>query len=98
MYNLVDTATGIVMLMGMPTLKAWLASSQDPTQISNTVKGAVLGVSSLIVFFAAQFFHITLTADNVLSLATELGSLAGVIWFFYGLIFKGVIYAGTIKQ
>lgn len=81
-----------------PILKSWLASSVDPTQVSNTVKGAVLSVSALIVFFGAQFFHLTLTAGDVLSLATELGTLAGVIWFFYGLLFKGVIYAGTISR
>lgn len=81
----------------MPQLKAWLASSQDPTQVSNTVRGAVLSVSALIVFFGSQFFHITLSASDVMSLATELGALAGVIWFFYGLIFKGVMYAGTVK-
>ena len=76
-------------------LKAWLASSQDPTQVSNTVKGAVLSISALIVFGATQIFHIQLSASDVTTLATELGTLAGVVWFFYGLIFKGVMYAGT---
>lgn len=81
-----------------PVLKGWLASSADPTQVSNTVKGAVLSASALIIFFAAQFLHLTLSADDVISLATEIGTLAGALWFFYGLIFKGVVYAGTIKQ
>lgn len=79
----------------MPQLKVWLASSQNPTQISNTVKGAVLAASSVIVFLGAHFLHITLTAGDVTALATQLGALAGVIWFFYGLLFKGVVYAGT---
>lgn len=79
-------------------MKGWLASSQDPTQVSNTVKGAVLSVSALIIFFAAQFLHVTLSANDVISLATEAGTLAGAIWFFYGLLFKGVVYAGTVKQ
>lgn len=82
----------------MITLKSWLASSQDPTQVSNTVKGIVLGASSLIVLIGSQLFHIQLTADNVATLATEVGTLAGVIWFFYGLIFKGVMVAGSIKR
>jgi hypothetical protein len=82
----------------MPILKSWLQSSADPTQVSNTVKGVVLSASALIVFFGAQFFHVTLTADNIASLASEIGALAGIMWFFYGLLFKGVIYAGTIKQ
>lgn len=81
----------------MPILKNWLQSSQDPTQVSNTVRGAVLSASALLVFFAAQFFHVTLTASDIMSLATEVGALAGVLWFFYGLIFKGVMYAGTVK-
>ena len=80
-----------------PQLKSWLASSQNPTQISNTVKGAVLSISALLVFFAAQILHIQLSASDVTTLATELGTLAGVVWFFYGLIFKGVMIAGSVK-
>lgn len=82
----------------MPQLKSWLASSQDPAQVSSSVKGAVLTVSALIVFFAAHVLHITLTANDIATLATQIGALAGVVWFFYGLLFKGVMYAGTIKR
>lgn len=82
----------------MPQLKAWLQSSQDPTQVSNTVKGAVLSASALIILVAAQVFHVQLSANDVISLATEIGALAGFLWFLYGLIFKGVIYAGTIRN
>lgn len=78
-----------------PVLKAWLASSQNPEEVSNAVKGAVLSVSALIMFFAAQFLHVTLSTNDVISLATEVGTLAGALWFFYGLLFKGVMYAGT---
>lgn len=81
-----------------PVLKSWLASSQNPTQVSNTVKGVVLGASAFIIFIAAQLFHVTLSANDVISLATEAGTLAGCIWFLYGLLFKGVIAAGTVKQ
>lgn len=81
-----------------PVLKGWLQSSADPTQVSNTVRGAILTVSTLIIFVAAQVFHLTLSANDVIALATEIGTLAGVVWFFYGLIFKGVVYAGTVKQ
>lgn len=82
----------------MPQLKTWLQSSQSPTQISNTIKGAVLSVSALIIFGAAQLFHIQLSAGDVVSLATQIGAIAGAVWFFYGLIFKGVVYAGTVRQ
>lgn len=80
-----------------PVLKAWLASSQNPAEISNTVKGAVLTASAFIVFFAGHLLGVTLTVTDVTSIATELGGLAGAIWFFYGLLFKGVVYAGTKK-
>jgi hypothetical protein len=81
----------------MPQLSSWLQSSQDPTQVSNTVRGAVLAASGVIIFLGSQFFHITLSANDILSLATELGTLAGALWFFYGLIMKGVMKAGSTK-
>lgn len=81
-----------------PILKSWLQSSADPQTISNTVKGAVLGASAFIIFIAGQLFHVNLSATDVISLATEAGTLAGAMWFLYGLLFKGVIYAGTVKQ
>lgn len=82
----------------MPQLKAWLQSSQDPTQVSTTVKGAVLSASAVIVFLGAQFFHVQLTADNITALATQIGALAGVIVFFYGLLMKGTIKMGSIQK
>lgn len=81
----------------MPILKSWLQSSADPTTVSNTVRGAILSISAIIIFVAAQLFHVQLSANDVLSLATEVGTLAGVMWFFYGLLMKGVIYAGTVR-
>lgn len=82
----------------MPELKTWLQSSQDPTQVSNTVKGVILSLSSIIVFVAAQVFHITLTADNILALATEVGSLAGILWMLYGLIMKVTVKVGSVQK
>lgn len=82
----------------MPILKKWLQSSQDPTQVSNTVRGAVLSGSAVIIFIAAEFFHVQLSASDIITLATEVGALAGVIWFFYGLLMKGVMKAGSVTQ
>lgn len=79
-------------------LKGWLQSSADPTTVSNTVRGAVLAASGVIIFAATQFLHITLSANDVVSLATELGTLAGTLWFFYGLLMKGVVKMGSVKQ
>lgn len=81
-----------------PILKSWLQSSADPQTVSNTVRGAILGVSALIILVAAQLFHITLSANDVISLATEIGALAGSVWFLYGLLFKGVVKMGTVTQ
>ena len=76
----------------------WLQSSTDPETVSNTVRGSVLAVSGLIIFFAAQLFNITLTAGDVLSLATQLGTLAGLLWAAYGLIMKFVVWLGTVRH
>ncbi len=84
--------------MDKPILKGWLQSSANPTEVSNTVRGAILSVSAIIVLVAAQLFRVNLSANDVISLATEVGTAAGVVWFFYGLIFKGVIYMGSVKQ
>lgn len=77
-----------------PTFKGIVASSQDPTEIANTVKGIVLALSSVIVFTVAQFMHITLSANDVMSLATDLGTAAGAVWTVYGLILKLVVFFG----
>ena len=79
----------------MPQISSWLQSSADPTQVSNTVRGVVHAASGIIMFLGAQFFHVQLTANDVLSLATEVGTLAGVLWFFYGLLMKGVMRVGS---
>ncbi len=61
-----------------------LTSSQDPNEIAQKVKGSILMFSSLIIFVAAQFFGLHLTANDVLSLATEISGVAGAIWVIYG--------------
>lgn len=78
----------------MNELKSWIQSSQDPTQVSNTVRGVVLSASALIIFFGAQFLHLTLSADDIASLATEIGAIAGGIWAIYGLVMKVVMLFG----
>lgn len=82
----------------MPELKSWLQSSQDPESVSNTVKGAILSVSAIIIFLAAQFLNLQLTANDILSLGTQLGALAGSLWFFYGLLMKGVVRVGSVRK
>lgn len=64
----------------------WAASSnpETPEEISNRVKGIVLGLSSVIILISAQFFHIQLQATDIISLASELGALAGAAMTIYG--------------
>ncbi len=61
-----------------------ITSSQSPDEIATRVKGMVLAFSSIIILVAGQFFHITLSANDVISLAGELGSVAGAITVLYG--------------
>lgn len=61
-----------------------ITSSVDPEQISNRVKGITLALSSVIILVASQIFHIQLTANDVVSLATQLGAVTGAMWTIYG--------------
>lgn len=63
-----------------------LTSSTNPEELADRVKGIVLASSSIIIFLATQFFHVQLTANDVLSLATEAGAVGGAIWTIYGAI------------
>ncbi len=79
-------------------LISFLQSSQDPEQIANKVKGVILAASAVIIFLAAQLFHVSLTANDVISLATELGTVAGAIWTIYGCVLHLVTWLGTVKK
>ena len=74
-----------------------LQSSQDPTEVANKVKGIVLALSSLIMLAGAAFFHVTLTANDVVTLAGELGTLAGAVWAIYGVVLHLVTFFGSKK-
>ena len=65
-------------------LAGWASSSADPEQISNRVKGVVLALSSIIIFVAANFLNINLSAQDVIDLATQLGAIAGLLMTIYG--------------
>lgn len=69
-----------------------LTSSQNPDEIANKVKGAILAFSSLIIFVAAQFFHIHLSANDILSLATELSGVVGAVWMIYGFVLHAITW------
>lgn len=70
-------------MVGMK-LAAWAASSANPEEVSNRVKGIVLMLSSVIIFIAAQFFNLTLTPADMIEVATSLGAIAGAVMTIYG--------------
>ncbi len=78
-------------------IKTWAQSSQDPTQIANTIKGFVLMGSGIIIYLFATFFHITLTGDDVVNLATDFGTLAGALWAVWGIGMKIVSWFVIVK-
>lgn len=80
-----------------PRLYGALQSSQDPTEVANKVKGAILMASSVIIFFAAHVFNITLTGNDVITLATDLSGVAGAVWMIYGCILHLVTFIGTVR-
>ena len=61
-----------------------LTSSIDPTQVATRVKGAILAGSSIIIFLAAALFHLTLSANDIITLATEVGAVSGAVMTLYG--------------
>lgn len=65
-----------------------ITSSQDPEKIANTVKGLVLSFSSIIILIAQQFFHVTLSANDVASLSLEASAIVGAVWAIYGGVLK----------
>lgn len=82
----------------MNQLSTWLQSSQDPTAVANKVKGLILFASSAIIFSAALFFHVKLSANDIISLATELGAVAGAVWTIYGVVLHIITWLGSIKS
>lgn len=75
-----------------------LASSQDPSQVANKVKGVILALASVIIFAASQFFGLHLTADDVATLATQVSAVAGAIWAVYGGVLHLVTWLGTVQD
>ena len=82
----------------MNQLQNWLSSSQDASQVANKVKGVILVASSFIIMGAAWVFHITLTASDIVSLATEIGAVAGAVWAIYGAVLNIVTWIGTVRS
>ncbi len=81
----------------MNNLLPVFASSSDPTQVSTTVQGIIVGASAIIIALAASVFHLTLSANDVISLGTGLGMIAGAVVFILGLAKKGINKFGRVR-
>lgn len=65
----------------------WYTSSEDPTKLSATITGAIIGFSG-IALFAAHAFGIPLTNTDLVALAGNIGIAVGALWFLFGFLRK----------
>ncbi len=79
-------------------LKGWLQSSQDPSEVANKVKGVILMGSSIVIAIAARLMHVTLSPADMLSFATDMGTIAGAIWAVYGAGLHLITWWGTVVK
>lgn len=84
--------------MNPTPLAPFWASSQDPTKVSTTVDGFIVGASALIITIAGQFFHITLSPQNILTLGTDLGYIAGAMVVILGFSHKLIQKFGKARS
>lgn len=77
-------------------LKSWAQSSSSPDQIADTIKGAILSASALIIWAAHTFAHVELGSPDITGLAIQLGGGAGALWLIYGLIKKAFMRVATV--
>lgn len=89
--------------MGMEKRFGSFTSSVDYNKLSTTVEGFIVGVSSIIIFFAS-LKDITVGTDQVAQFAQQagttigaFGTFVGSIWTLYGLLRK-VVVALTEKK
>lgn len=76
------------MYMNTRTYKGILASSDDPTQLSTTIQGLIIGASGIIMFLGLQVFHIQIMQADMTTFAAAIGAVVGGIATVYGLIKK----------
>ena len=83
--------------MNEKKLAGWAASSANSEEVSNRVKGIILTLSSVIILFSASLFNIQLTADDVVSLGTSLGTVAGAVWALWGGLLAVVRWVASVR-
>jgi len=83
--------------MNNKKLAGWAASSNNQEDVSNRIKGLVIAFSGVIIFVASQFFGISLTANDVVELATQLSVIGGLAFSLYGGILALIRKFATVK-
>ncbi len=81
----------------MNELNPIIASSNDPTEVSNRIKGLLLTSSGVILYVLSTVLHITITPENYVALVSELAAVIGAIWSLYGLFHAGVVKMGRVR-
>ncbi len=68
-----------------------LSSSEDPQKLADTVKGAILAFSALIMVLGSKF-GLPLTQNGIAMFAEQIGLSIGSLWFLFGLVKKGIVW------
>lgn len=71
-----------------------IGSSIDPTKLSTTVSGVIIGLSVLIIWFA-QSLGFVVTNDQITTIAVQLGSAVATVVTLYGIIRKVLVAIST---
>lgn len=67
-----------------------LSSSTNPNSLADSVKGAIVLCSGLIIVLG-QYFGVPLTETTVMEVASQSGVAVGAIWAIYGLLKKVLV-------
>jgi hypothetical protein len=67
-----------------------LSSSEDPQKLADTVKGIIIGASTLIIFIAQQM-GFEIASETITQMAVVLGAAISSVWTLYGIVKKIVI-------
>lgn len=81
-----------------------ISSSINATQLSNTIKGLIISLSSVITFVASFYFHETVSqyqilafADQIANTISAIGIAYGMIHTLFGLILK-IVHKVTVEK
>jgi len=68
-------------------MNKYIASSVNPNQLSTTISGLIITLSSVIILVASKY-GLVISTDDISSIATQVGLAIGALTTIYGLIRK----------